>query len=127
MQTRICVLASLAAASPFLGLADSASAQYAKVCGITKGAYVAQYKLVIGDKDTGWNDGTAAGAQKCYTAQDAYGTNPVPANVKFTLQAKAKGGTTANCSPTNQAYSSTGGTIKYQADGTTTNVSCQKK
>jgi hypothetical protein len=129
MQFRIAILASLATASSLLGFVQPASAQYSKVCATNTGAYVAQYKLTLGtdksSRDTGYSSGTGAGAQKCYTAADAWGSTAVPANSVFTLNAKAKGGTDTNCKPSAQSYSATGGTINYKSSGTTTNVTCQ--
>ncbi len=125
MQFRIAILASLATASSLLGFVQPASAQYSKVCATNTGAYVAQYKLTLGGKDKGYSSGTGAGAQKCYTAADAWGSTAVPANSVFTLNAKAKGGTDTNCKPSQQTYSATGGTINYKSSGTTTNVTCQ--
>ena len=131
MQFRIAILTSLATASSFLSFAHPASAQYSKVCGITKGGFVAQYELYIytttSGQSSGWSSGVADGDQKCYTAQDVYGSNAVPANSMLKLYVKAETGQTVTCSPDDQKYSATGGTIKYQADGTTDNVSCQKK
>jgi len=127
MQIQIAILASLATASSLLGFAQPASAQYSKVCAKNNGAYVAQYKLTLGGRDTGFSGGTSAGFTKCYEASDAWGSTPVPAKSNFTLRVKAKGGYEKNCSPENQVYSATGGTMNYQSGGTTLNVNCQQK
>ena len=119
------MFASLAAASSLLGFIQPVSAQYSKVCAKNTGAYVAQYNLTIGGRSTGYNEGTGAGATKCYKAEDAWGMTAVPAQAQFTLNAKAKGGKSTDCTPYQQVYSPTGGTINYKSSGTTTNVSCQ--
>lgn len=126
MKLGISLFASLATASSLLGLVQPASAQYSQVCGKNNGAYVAQYKLTVGGRDTGFSGGTSAGFTKCYSASDAWGTNPVPANSTFTLRVKAKGGYEKNCSPESQKYSATGGTMTYKSGGTTLNVNCQQ-
>jgi hypothetical protein len=126
MKLGISLFASLATASSLLGFAQPASADYSKVCAKNNGAYVAQYKLTLGSRDTGFSGGTSAGFTKCYEASDAWGSTPVPANQTFTLRVKAKGGYEKDCSPTQQKYSATGGTMNYKSGGTTLNVNCQQ-
>ena len=136
MPARFYVFASFVAASSLLGLADPASAGDGKICGKNQGGYVAEYKVVFTNQDnknstgTGFNQGTAIGDKKCYTASDAYGNNDIPKNLRFTMTVTAQGGTGAGkydtCTPSNQLYSATGSTITYKSSGTTTNVTCQK-
>ena len=135
MPARFYVFASFVAASSLLGLADPASAGDGKICGKNEGGYVAEYKVDFTDDkgvttSTGYNQGTAFGAKKCYKASDAYGNNVIPKNLRFTMSVTAQGGTGAGkydtCTPSNQLYSATGSTITYKSSGTTTNVTCQK-
>ena len=135
MPARFYVFASFVAASSLLGLADPASAGDGKICGKNEGGYVAEYKVDFTDDkgvttSTGYNQGTAFGAKKCYKASDAYGYNVIPKNLRFTMSVTAQGGTGAGkydtCTPSNQLYSATGSTITYKSFGTTSNVSCHK-
>ena len=135
MPARFYVFASFVAASSLLGLADPASAGDGKNCGKNEGGYVAEYKVDFTDDkgvttSTGYNQGTAFGAKKCYKASDAYGNNDIPKNLRFTMTVTAQGGTGAGkydtCTPSNQLYSATGSTITYKSFGTTSNVSCHK-
>ena len=135
MPARFYVFASFVAASSLLGLADPASAGDGKICGKNEGGYVAEYKVDFTDDkgvttSTGYNQGTAFGAKKCYKASDAYGNNVIPKNLRFTMSVTAQGGTGAGkyvtCTPSNQLYSATGSTITYKSFGTTSNVSCHK-
>ena len=135
MPARFYVFASFVAASSLLGLADPASAGDGKICGKNEGGYVAEYKVDFTDDkgvttSTGYNQGTAFGAKKCYKASDAYGNNDIPKNLRFTMSVTAQGGTGTGkydtCTPSNQLYSATGSTITYKSSGTTTNVTCQK-
>ena len=135
MPARFYVFASFVAASSLLGLADPASAGDGKICGKNQGGYVAEYKVTFTTDgvhyiSTGFNQGTAIGDKKCYTASDAYGNNVIPKNLRFTMSVTAQGGTGAGkydtCTPSNQLYSATGSTITYKSSGTTTNVTCQK-
>ena len=131
MPARFYVFASFVAASSLLGLADPASAGDGKICGKNQGGYVAEYKVTFTTDgvhyiSTGFNQGTAIGDKKCYTASDAYGNNDIPKNLRFTMTVKAQGGTSKTCTPDNQLYSATGSTITYKSSGTTTNVTCQK-
>ena len=96
---------------------------------------MAEYKVDFTDDkgvttSTGYNQGTAFGAKKCYKASDAYGNNVIPKNLRFTMSVTAQGGTGAGkydtCTPSNQLYSATGSTITYKSFGTTSNVSCHK-
>ena len=131
MPARFYVFASFVAASSLLGLADPASAGDGKICGKNQGGYVSEYKVTFTTDgvhyiSTGFNQGTAIGDKKCYTASDAYGNNDIPKNLRFTMTVKAQGGTSKSCTPDNQLYSATGSTITYKSSGTTTNVTCQK-
>ena len=135
MPARFYVFASFVAASSLLGLADPASAGDGKICGKNEGGYVAEYKVDFTDDkgvttSTGYNQGTAYGAKKCYKASDAYGNNVIPKNLRFTMSVTAQGGTGTGkydtCTPSNQLYSATGSTITYKSFGTTSNVSCHK-
>ena len=131
MPARFYVFASFVAASSLLGLADPASAGDGKICGKNQGGYVAEYKVTFTTDgvhyiSTGFNQGTAIGDKKCYTASDAYGNNDIPKNLRFTMTVKAQGGTSKTCTPADQLYSATGSTIIYKSSGTTTNVTCQK-
>ena len=135
MPARFYVFASFVAASSLLGLADPASAGDGKICGKNEGGYVAEYKVDFTDDkgittSTGFNQGTALGAKKCYKASDAYGNNDIPKNLTFTMTVTAQGGAGTgkykNCKPSNQLYSATGSTITYKSSGTSSNVTCQK-
>ena len=119
---------SLTALFGLLGITNPVLADYSKVCGLNNGYYVAEFKLDINGYSSGWNAGTAAGQEKCYTAKDVFGQNPLPEKMTFTLKAKAQGGETTTCRPDNQPFStSVNKTANFKSAGTTANVTCQMK
>lgn len=128
--TAINVLASLAALSGSLEMTTPALAAYNKVCGVNKGGYVAEYKLLVGNnivgKDSGWSNGVKNGDEKCYKASD-FSADP-SATFTFYVRGVGGSGSPTTCHPTNQTFSSgSNSTAKYLSKGNLFDISCQMK